>query len=124
MLNLSVRSAAEACEERGVDRVALRRLAVWCGYLHAEAIPRWLLKRCLVYQSDLGDADADTVLDQLVEFSILSVQGRSADSDPVDRDAGEAALADSVETTCTASCRPHCVHTIMTSPNSARCYGF
>jgi hypothetical protein len=95
VLDLSVRSAAEACAERGVAGNAAQRLAVWCGYLHAEAIPRWFLEDCLGAQGGLVGAAADTVLDQLVQFSILSVRSRSADT--ADSAADEDGAADSTQ---------------------------
>jgi hypothetical protein len=78
VLNMSVRNAAEACAERGVPGEAARRLAVACGYLHAEAVPRWFLEEWLDSQCDVRGAAAETILEQLVQFSILSVRASRA----------------------------------------------
>ncbi len=83
VLDMSVRNAVDACVERGVRGDAARSLAVACGYLHAEAIPRWLLEEWLATRFGMRGAAADTVLDQLVQFSILSVRGR-CDESPCD----------------------------------------
>ncbi len=78
VLDLSVRNAADACAERGVAGAAARRLAVACGYLHAEAIPRWFLEEWLASWCGMRGGAADTVLEQLVQFSNLSVRAGGA----------------------------------------------
>ncbi len=80
VLDLSVPNAADACAERGVPGAAARRLAVACGYLHAEAIPRWFLEEWLASACDVHGGAADTVLEQLVQFSMLSVRACAASS--------------------------------------------
>ncbi len=95
VLDLSVRNAAEACAERGVAGAAARRLAVACGYLHAEAISRWFLEEWLASQCGVRGGAADTVLEQLVQFSILSVRAGAASGGFGGDDAGGA--AESVE---------------------------
>ncbi len=77
LLDLSVRNASDACAERGVPGDAARRLAVACGYMHAESMPRWFLERWLDIEFNMVGAAADMVLEQLVQFSVLSLRGGS-----------------------------------------------
>jgi hypothetical protein len=94
VLDLSVRNAAEACAEHGVAGDAVTRLAVTCGYLHAEAMPRWFLVAWLGSQYDLHGAAADMVLEELVQLSILSARDRPAAAAAA---AGGAGVTDTVE---------------------------
>jgi hypothetical protein len=77
--DLSVRNAMTACAAVGISRRAPWMAAIACGYLHAERIPRWFLRLWLQRVSNLREEDADVVLEQLVQFSLLTVRESAGD---------------------------------------------
>ncbi len=80
-LSLDSVSAAVAASGLGIDKSVTRRLAVACGYLHAERIPRSLLAAWLVRQFELKEPQVAVVLEQLVQFSIVTVRDGGASFD-------------------------------------------
>jgi tetratricopeptide (TPR) repeat protein len=81
--DLSVANAAAACAAGGVDGSVGRRTALMCSYLHAECIPRWFVEAWLARVHGMHGERAALVVEQLVQFSILTVREGAAGGDVV-----------------------------------------
>jgi hypothetical protein len=72
--DLSVANASAACAAGGVGGGVARRAALMCAYLHAERVPRWFVEAWLERACDIRGESAALVVEQLVQFSLLTVR--------------------------------------------------
>jgi hypothetical protein len=72
--DLSVANASAACAAGGVDGDLAWGAALMCAYLHAERMPRRFVEAWLAHVCGVHGEAAALVVEQLVQFSILTVR--------------------------------------------------